>query len=197
MLDLWETRYRCDDYIYGVNPNDFLRSQLLNLKPGRILFPAEGEGRNAVYAASLCWKVDAFDFSSEARKKALKLADRNKVSIDYKLASFMDISYKENSFDCIAIIYVHQPSDKRATYHQKLLSFLKPGGTLILEAFSKEQINNTSGGPKDIDLLYSKTELQNDFKTLSFYDIKEETLVLDEGLLHFGKASVIRLIGTK
>jgi len=197
MLDLWQTRYSCDDYIYGVNPNDFLRNQLLNLKPGRILFPAEGEGRNAVFAASLCWKVDAFDFSSEARKKALKLADRNKVTIDYKLASFQEISHEENSFDCIALIYAHQPSDKRALYHQKMLSFLKPGGTIILEAFSKEQLTNNSGGPKNIDLLFSKTELENDFKSLSFYDIKEENLVLDEGLLHFGKASVVRMIGTK
>jgi ubiquinone/menaquinone biosynthesis C-methylase UbiE len=197
MLDLWNTRYRSDEYIYGLNPNDFLRNQLLNLKPGRILFPAEGEGRNAVYAASLCWKVDAFDFSEEARKKALKLADKNKVTVQYKLASLDEVVYENDSFDCVALIYVHQPAIKRTEYHHKLLSYLKPGGTIILEAFAKNQLRNNSGGPKDIDLLYSITELQDDFQSLSFYDIKEESIVLDEGLLHCGNADVIRLIGTK
>jgi SAM-dependent methyltransferase len=197
MLDLWDKRYSGEEYVYGVNPNNFLKCHLLNLKPGRILLLGEGEGRNAVFAASLSWVTDAFDYSTEARKKALKLADRNKVTIDYKLSSFDEITYDENSFDCIALIYVHQPPENRKKYHEKLLNYLKPGGTIILEAFSKEQINNSSGGPKEVELLYDKTILQEDFKSLVFYDIKEENIVLEEGRLHSGKASVIRFVGTK
>lgn len=197
MRELWNARYNSEEYVYGVNPNTFFEAQLLNLKPGKILLAAEGEGRNAVFAASVSWKVYAFDFSEEARKKALKLADRNKVSIVYSLASFEDISYEPEFFDCIALIYAHQPSVKRKIYHQKLLSYLKPGGSIILEAFSKKQLNNNTGGPKDIDLLYCLNDLEEDFGELTSYDIKEENIFLEEGLLHSGMASIVRMTGTK
>ena len=197
MRELWNARYNSEEYVYGVNPNTFFESQILNLKPGKILLPAEGEGRNAVYAASLSWKVYAFDFSIEARKKALKLADRNKVMINYMLGSFDEIEYEPDYFDCIAIIYAHQPSIQRRVYHRKLLSYLKPGGTIILEAFSKNQINYDTGGPRNVDMLYSKCELEDDFIGLSSYDILEENIFLEEGLLHSGMASIIRMVGTK
>jgi ubiquinone/menaquinone biosynthesis C-methylase UbiE len=197
MRELWNARYNSEEYVYGVNPNTFFESQILNLKPGKILLPAEGEGRNAVFAAILSWKVFAFDFSEEAQKKALKLAERNKVSIEYALATFDNIEYQAESFDCLALIYAHQPSEKRKIYHQKLLSYLKPGGTIILEAFSKKQINNNTGGPKDLDMLYNLQEIEEDFCEITAYDIKEENIFLEEGLLHSGIASIVRMIGTK
>jgi ubiquinone/menaquinone biosynthesis C-methylase UbiE len=197
MRELWNARYNSEEYVYGVNPNTFFEAQLLNLKPGKILLAAEGEGRNAIYAASLSWKVFAFDFSEEARKKALKLADRCKVTIEYTLASFDEIEYEINYFDCLALIYAHQPSVKRKIYHQKLLNYLKPGGTIILEAFSKKQINNNTGGPKDLDLLFSLSELEEDFSEITSYDIKEENIFLEEGIFHSGIASIVQMTGTK
>jgi ubiquinone/menaquinone biosynthesis C-methylase UbiE len=197
MRELWNARYNSEEYVYGVSPNTFFESQILNLKPGKILLAAEGEGRNAVYAASLSWKVYAFDFCETAQKKALKLADKNKVSIEYTLSSFEDINYKTDFFDCVALIYAHQPSALRKLYHRKLLNYLRPGGTIILEAFSKQQINFNTGGPKEIDKLYSISDLEDDFKVLRLYDIKEENIFLEEGLLHCGMASVIRMVGTK
>ncbi|MBN2485274.1 MAG: class I SAM-dependent methyltransferase [Bacteroidales bacterium] len=197
MRELWNARYNSEEYVYGVSPNLFFESQLLNYKPGNLLLPAEGEGRNAVFAASLSWKVYAFDFSEEARRKALKLANKNKVLINYALCSFDDIEYDEAFFDCIALIYAHQPSEKRKIYHQKLLKYLKPGGTIILEAFSKKQVNFDTGGPKNIDMLFSLSDLECDFNELSSYDIKEERIFLEEGLSHTGMASIVRMIGTK
>jgi hypothetical protein len=85
----------------------------------------------------------------------------------------------------------------RNKVHQKLASYLKPGGTLILEGFSKEQIKRNTGGPKDISFLFDEKELENDFKYFSSVSIHKADIELDEGLYHRGLASIIRLKGVK
>lgn len=74
MKEIWDERYAQSEYIYGTQPNAWLAEKLKELPVGRILFPAEGEGRNAVYAAALGWESVAFDQSAEGKAKALKLA---------------------------------------------------------------------------------------------------------------------------
>ncbi|WP_234406800.1 hypothetical protein [Prolixibacter bellariivorans] len=78
-----------------------------------------------------------------------------------------------------------------------MLSSLKEGGTFILEGFSKEQIHNQTGGPRDVAMLFSEEELKFDFQELSELKIWKEEIELQEGPFHNGKASVIRLIGIK
>lgn len=78
----WDKRYSSEEFAYGEEPNKYLKQQLDKLKVGTILFPAEGEGRNAVYAALLGWNVFAFDISKEGKKKALQLAKSNNVMIN-------------------------------------------------------------------------------------------------------------------
>ncbi len=192
---MWNNRYASDEYVYGIHPNLFLKEKLPGVKPRKILLPAEGEGRNAVYAASLGWDVYAFDFSSKAKEKALLLSKENKVSIQYAVHGMEEANYEKESFDSLAFIYTH--NSNRKDNHRHLMNFLKPGGTVILEAFSKEQINNNTGGPKDINMLYSIAELKEDFAQLSELDVWEEEIVLEEGNLHSGRSSVIRLIGRK
>jgi len=197
MSDFWNQRFSAVEYVYGTQPNQFYSQQLKKLKPGKILFPAEGEGRNAVYAATQGWQVSAFDTSSEGKRKAISLATAKKVSIDYILVGYEEISYSNDSFDAIVLIFAHMPPLKRRDYHKKLASFLKPGGVLILEAFSKNQINYHSGGPRDIDMLFSEDELREDFKTFTSLKIVETETILDEGAFHQGKAAVIRVVGKK
>ncbi len=74
--EMWNKRYARTDFVYDTVPNEFFKQQLLKLTPGKILLPAEGEGRNAVFAAKKGWKVDAFDSSIEALKKAEKWAKK-------------------------------------------------------------------------------------------------------------------------
>lgn len=197
MNNFWNDRYSTEEYVYGVEPNKFVKENLDKLSPGEILFPAEGEGRNAVYAAKRDWKVTAFDPSIEGKKKALLLAEKNGVKIDYLIDSYETVSFEEERFDCIVLVFAHMHPLKRREYHQKLAKFLKPGGKLILEGFSKKQIENNSGGPRDIDMLFSEKELAEDFSSLSEVQITETDTNLDEGSFHQGKASVIRLTGTK
>lgn len=195
MTEFWNNRYAGEEYVYGEEPNAFFKEQILQLQPGRILLPAEGEGRNAVYATKIGWEVFAFDSSSEGIKKAEKLALKNNVKINYEIASYEEAMFEENSFDLIALIYAHSPS--RQLNHHKFMKFLKPDGIILLEGFSKNQINNNSGGPQNIDMLFSEEELQNDFAQLSEKKIWEENIHLNEGKYHEGIASVIRIIGKK
>jgi len=100
MTDFWNERFGAEEYAYGTAPNQYYKEQLDKLLPGKILFPAEGEGRNAVFAAKLGWQVTAFDPSIEGKRKAEKLATENSVSIDYRIDNYENVSFPANHFDC-------------------------------------------------------------------------------------------------
>lgn len=194
MNNFWNERYSQKEYVYGKSPNEFFRKTLLPITAGKLLLPAEGEGRNAVFAAKLGWDVTAFDFSDSAMKKALDLAQKENVKINYLIEDYNNFKAEEGYFDCIASIFVHPPNEFRNQFHKKLLTLLKPGGKLILEGFSKNQINYNSGGPKDAHMLFSKEELLEDFKKVSKIELFENEIELNEGLFHKGPASTIQLI---
>lgn len=196
-MNQWDERFSAEEYVYGTKPNAFLEEQLSLLNPGAILFACEGEGRNAVFAASLGWNVSAFDGSKEGQKKANKLAEQTGVTIDYRIGDATEIEYPSESFDCIVFIYAHFPADIRTFIHQRALQWLKVGGTILLEAFNPEQIPRNSGGPKDITMLYTPEILMHDFADVDDIAISIETVHLDEGPLHQGKAEVIRMIAKK
>ncbi len=159
---------------------------------GRVLFPAEGEGRNAVYAARKGFNVHAFDFSREGQKKALALAVGSGVTIDYRVTTYEEADYPAAWFDAVVLVFAHMPPGKRRQWHRKLAGFLAPGGTLVIEGFSKEQLGYPSGGPRDIEMLYSEEELLLDFEELEVVELEKKVIQLEEGLYHKGPASVIR-----
>ncbi|NOR76628.1 MAG: methyltransferase domain-containing protein [Draconibacterium sp.] len=197
MNNFWDERFGHEEYAYGIKPNQYFKQELEKLTPGKILLPAEGEGRNAVFAAKLGWQVTAFDSSFEGKKKAEKLAKKNSVSINYILNNYEEFKTNLGEFDCVALIFAHMQPNKRNEYHKKITALLEPAGTLILEGFSKKQINNNTGGPKNIDMLFSSNELQNDFESFSKLNINETETTLDEGQSHQGVTSVIRVLGIK
>ena len=198
----WNERYRDEAFAYGEEPNAYLKEQLVKLPIGTILFPAEGEGRNAVFAATLGWNVSAFDISQEGKNKAMLLAEKNKVTIDYQVGSLEELKFEEGQFDAIALIYAHFPAKIKSEYHKQFDRFLKKKGTLIFESFSKKHIdyvnaNEQVGGPKDIDSLFSIEEIKADFPNYTFLELVEQEIELHEGLYHNGTGSVIRFVGQK
>lgn len=197
MEEFWNQRYAEEEYAYGIRPNSFFKSQIDQLNPGKILLPAEGEGRNAVYAASKGWNVFAFDFSEEAKKKADKLAERLGVSIKYRASGFDKLDYKPDYFDVIALVFAHFPANLRKTFHQKLQTYLKKDGILILEGFSKDQYNFSSGGPKNIDMLFTADQLKRDFSLVKKTMVFDGEVMLNEGIYHQGMAAVIQFVGKK
>ena len=194
--DFWNERFGREEFIYGTEPNIFFKEQLDKLETGTLLLPAEGEGRNAVYAATQGWEVSAFDISEQGRVKAMLLAKQYKVNINYEIASVLDYT-SHKQFDVIAFCYTHFPIDIRKTAHKQMLQLLKKGGTIIFEAFAKAQLNNDSGGPKNEAMLFSIDEVKQEFTRLDFKTLEEKTIELSEGNYHKGKAQVIRFIGVK
>ena len=198
----WDDRYREDEFAYGEQPNNYLKDQLEKLDAGSILLPAEGEGRNAVFAAKLGWNVSAFDISSEGRKKALSLAAKNDVTIDYQVGEIQNLNYTVGQFDAIALIYAHFPADIKSQIHRTLDRYLREGGIIIFEAFSKKHLeylakNEKMGGPKDIGSLFSIEEIKADFAGYEALELDETEIDLNEGLYHVGQGSVIRFVGRK
>jgi 2-polyprenyl-3-methyl-5-hydroxy-6-metoxy-1,4-benzoquinol methylase len=195
MKAFWNQRYAENDYAYGTTPNLFLKSQLALIPKGKILFVAEGEGRNAVYVAQQGFEVVAFDSSEEGKNKAQRLAKQHQVGIDYQVADIEDIQFEANSFDAVVFIFAHFPAEVREAYYQKTLCFLKPGGHIVFEGFGKAQIHLNSGGPKQVDMLFSETEIKTIFSNVDFKFIETTDIHLDEGPFHQGKANVVRFLG--
>jgi 2-polyprenyl-3-methyl-5-hydroxy-6-metoxy-1,4-benzoquinol methylase len=202
MKEKWDERYSSKEFAYGQEPNTYLKEQLIKIPKGKILFPADGEGRNGVYAATLGWKVSAFDLSIEGKKKALQLANKHHVEINYEVGEFQSLDYKKNEFDVIALIYAHFPADSKSIYHKKLTTYLRQGGIAIFEAFSKKHLdyvmkNEKVGGPREIGMLFSIDEIKSDFENFEIMELGEQEIELSEGLFHNGKGSVIRFVGRK
>jgi len=195
MKEFWNERYQQQEYVYGVNPNHFLAEQLSGIPhSGDILFPCEGEGRNAVFAAVSGWRVDAFDYSESGKTKALQLAKKYEVNIFYFISDAIHFDFGKEKYDVVAFIFAHFEPDIRAEIHQKAISSLKPGGRIIIEAFNPLQLNYNSGGPKDLNMLYTEQILRLDFQQLDIQILETKVVDLDEGLFHRGKADVIRLL---
>lgn len=197
MKNFWDSRYKDEAYVYGTNPNTFFAEELLKLTPGKILLPGEGEGRNAVFAAKHMWDVEAFDSSIEGQKKAVNLARKLEVEINYSIQDYNSFNLREDHYDVIGLIFTHMMPDMRGDFHKKLIKSLKTGGKIISETFSKTQLGNTSGGPPSLEMLHSIEELTTDFHGLTIDLLEEKDVPLSEGPFHQGIGSVLRLVATK
>ncbi len=198
----WDERFRNEDFAYGTNPNEFLKEKIEKLQAGNVLFAAEGEGRNAVFAASIGWSAFAFDISIEGKKKALKLAETKNVYIDYRVGELETLNFVPEQFDAIALIYAHFPAEIKSFYHKTLDKYLRKDGIIIFEAFSKKHLDYNSknekvGGPKELAMLFSIDEIKGDFPNYEIIELVEQEIELNEGAFHNGLGSVIRFVGRK
>ena len=203
MKEMWDKRYSEEGFAYGANPNEFLKEMLEHYQfKGSALFPAEGEGRNAVFAAQKGMDVYAFDISEAGRKKALVLAEANGVQIQYEVGNLLDLNIVNQKYDLAALIYAHFPPTILSSYHKKIAQLIKPGGHIILEAFSKNHLelrqkNPAVGGPPVLDMLFSTEMIQADFADFEALQLEEVEIELSEGKFHNGIGKVIRFVGRK
>ena len=202
MKEFWNKRYEEEAFVYGENPNAYFADKIHAVPASKILFPCEGEGRNAVYAAQLGFDAHAFDLSASAKKKADTLAQKHEVKLNYVVSEVEKIDYPTENFDALVLIFAHFLPEKRMEYHQKFARLLKKGGALIIEGFSKKHENNQkenpqAGGPQNPEMLYDLEDLKSDFATFDFVEAYETDVELNEGLYHIGKASVVRIMAIK
>lgn len=198
MKQFWDERYAEDGWAYGTAPNEYFK-EILNGLPntGKLLLPAEGQGRNAVYAASLGWEVEAFDQSETGQRRALDLALEKGVKINFSVGDFGLMDQMVEKFDLAAMIYVHFPAEIRKINHRKVIEALKPGGELIIEGFSVANLplrkeNPKVGGPDREDLLFTVEEIQKDLEGMEIIELSEDRVELNEGKYHVGDAIVVR-----
>lgn len=203
MKEMWNSRYSDEKYAYGTTPNEFFKATIDKYKPqGKILLPAEGEGRNAVYAAKKGLEVFAFDISIEGKKKAEQLARQENVNIHYEVGQFFDLQLVNEKFDAAALIYAHFPPPILSKYYQKVAALLKPNGLVILEGFSTNHLplraaNPKVGGPGMIEMLFSEKTILNNFLNFEILQLEEVEVELKEGLYHNGIGKVMRFVGRK
>lgn len=193
----WDERYDHPRFFYGEEPNAFLAAHLPALPPGSALFPAEGEGRNAVFAAGLGHRVVAVDSSAVGRRKALELAGRRGVRLEYRCADVLADPWHEQAWDLVALCFAHLAPADAAVLHARAAASLVPGGRLLLNSFSKAQMGRTSGGPPRLDWLHDLEELKGQFPGLVFEHAVEREVELGEGVGHRGLAMVIEMVGRK
>lgn len=203
MKEMWDARYSNDEYAYGISPNEFFKDTIDSYKlTGKILLPAEGEGRNAVYAAKNGLDVHAFDISIEGMKKALKLASKENAVINYEVGDFFELNSVNHNYEAAGLIYAHFPSHLLDIYYKKVANLLKPNGIIILEGFSTNHLkyqdkNPGIGGPNKLDMLFSIESILEIFPNFDVIQLEEVEVTLKEGLYHNGVGSVIRFIGRK
>lgn len=188
----WDSRYDEERYFYGIEPNYFVARHLAGLPPGRALFLAEGEGRNAVHAAGLGHDVVAIDSSYVGRRKALDLAAARGVELEYRLADVIGGGWAEERWDLIVLCFAHLPPEFMSDVHAGCAAALRSGGLLVLNSFAKSQFGRKSGGPPRREWLHDVAELREQFPGL-VVAAQEKEVELNEAGGHRGLAMVIEL----
>ena len=198
---MWNEKFSKEGFMYGTKCNVFIKDNIFLLpKDSSVLCLAEGEGRNAIYLAQQGYQVEAIDASDVGLAKLNKRAQEENLSIE---AHHMDLNdwTPTKQYDAIVASFMHLTEPLRTQTFSRACDALKPQGHIIMEFFSKDQFRDgfSSGGPKDLDLLYDVEELFPIFtrKDITIMQLSQEEDTLDEGWGHQGKASLIRVIVKK
>ena len=193
---MWDQRYASDEFIYGTEPNSFLAAHA-HLLLGPVLSLAEGEGRNAVFLASRGLQVQGVDGSEVGLAKAQALADSRGVKIQTEVADLGTFEPPQNTYGSVISISAHLPSQIRHRLYPLVERCLKPGGIILLEAYSEDQLARNTGGPKDPDMLMTTAKIEQEFPNFEPILLHELEREVCEGRYHTGMASVVQFIGKK
>ena len=193
-LQKWNERYGTVEYVFGHEPNDFLREHAMSLPRGKVLSLGEGEGRNAVWLASQGFEVWSIDLSPIGVAKTLKLAEQHGVTVHASVGDLAEYVIEAATWDAIISIFAHTPPSVRRRIHQQVVNGLRPGGVYLLEAYSPNQIDYGTGGPKDLSFLPTVELLADELSGLQFDLLHEVTRDVIEGALHTGRAAVVQVV---
>jgi ubiquinone/menaquinone biosynthesis C-methylase UbiE len=198
-LARWNARYSTPDYHFGKAPNAFLKSQQHLLQPGmKALSVSDGEGRNGVWLAEQGLDVHTFDFSPKALAKARALAAERGVSLRIEQGDIHTWNWPDAAYDVVVAIFIQFSTvPEREKVFAGLKKALKPGGLLLIEGYRPEQLKYGTGGPKEVEQLYTRELLEKTFGDFASLDIREYDAELHEGERHIGMSAVIDLVGRK
>jgi hypothetical protein len=194
---MWDERYASSEYVYGTTPNDFLVEQAGRIPQGPVLCLAEGEGRNAVWLAERGHVVTAIDRSAVGLAKARRLATAHGVRIETRHGDLAALEIEPGRWSAIVSIFAHVPPDVRRVVHRRVVDGLCPGGVLILEAYTPQQLRFRTGGPAVAKMAMQLGDLKDELAGLDFLIARECERDVIEGRYHTGRAHVVQLVGRK
>ena len=195
---MWDDRYASDEYRFGTKPNRFLEECVPLFAPGsRVLSLGEGEGRNAVYLASLGFDVTAVDQSAVGLAKAHRLAAQHGVSITTVTSDLNHYVIEPHAWDVIIDFFCHMPLPERAHLHQRVVAGLKPGGVYILEIFTPAQLELATGGPKTRDLVMTLEDARRELAGLDLRIAREIIRQRDEDDPSTPLLAVLQVLGIR
>lgn len=195
---MWDERYAEPGFAYGSEPNDFLRAHADRFVAGaRVLCLAEGEGRNAVFLAARGVQVVAVDLSRVGLDKAEAMARERGVAIETIAADLATFAFEPDSYDGIVSIWAHVPAAVRRRVHAGCVQALRPGGVLVLEAYTPTQVARGTGGPRDPGMCMTATELREELAGLEIELLEERTRAVHEGPYHDGEGDVVQLVARR
>jgi SAM-dependent methyltransferase len=194
---MWEDRYSIDGYLFGTEPNDFLRDNLGALGSGIVLCLAEGEGRNATFLARQGFDVHSVDLTESGVAKTLRLAADNGVTVHAQVGDLATHDIGVNRWDAIVSIFAHMPPEIRRGLHRRVVTALKPGGVILLEAYTPAQIGRGTGGPQAAEMTMSLATLTDELDGLDVVHAIELVRNVVEGPGHTGDGAVVQYIARK
>jgi SAM-dependent methyltransferase len=197
--EFWDERFARPEPVYGEEPNDFLRVQATQrlAAGGKVLVPADGYGRNGLWLAKQGFDVTTVDISPVGVERARASAKAAGLSVKILLCDLNTWTWPVSEYDAVASIYLHLSPEQRSKLHAAMLRAVKPGGILIFEAFNPAQLQFSSGGPKQVELLYTAELLCRDFAQADALELTESVVDLREGNMHSGKGAVVRAVFRK
>jgi SAM-dependent methyltransferase len=194
---MWNERYSQPGFVYGTEPNEFLAAVAGQILPGPVLSLGEGEGRNAAFLANLGYQVVAVDQSEVGLAKARRLAAERGLTIETVCADLDGFPIEPGAWAGIVSIFCHLPRRIRVPLHAAVVRGLRPGGVLLLEAYTPQQIGRGTGGPDDPDMMPSLADLKEELAGLEFVHARELDREVREGAYHTGLASVVQVVGLR
>jgi SAM-dependent methyltransferase len=192
----WNRRFAEDGFLFGTEPNAWLRDQAGAWRPGqRVLSVADGEGRNSVWLAKRGLHVDAFDIAETGVAKARRLAAEHGVNVNFSVADCDAFAWPEAAYDGVAAIFVQFADPAmRTRLFDRIRRSLKPGGTLVLQGYTPRQLDYRTGGPPFESHLYTPPLLREAFSAMEIVELREYEADLAEGRGHHGRSALIGLV---
>jgi len=195
---MWDERFSQADPVYGEAPNAFLAEQSARFQRGmKLLLPGDGYGRNGIWLARQGFQVHTVDLSPVGVARAQQAARAAGVSMTIEQADLSTWDWPMDEFDGVFSIFLHLPPEIRTKVHASMVRAAKPGGLIIVQNFSPAQLKHSSGGPKQIDLLYSTAMLRQDSAPALPLELEEKEVQISEGHMHSGSAAVVQAVFRK
>jgi SAM-dependent methyltransferase len=174
----WDERYGQSEQTFPPEPNRQVVEEVAGLAPGVALDLATGEGRHAVWLASLGWHVIAVDFASVGLRRAQARARAESRKVAFAQADVYRLRWPSACFDLVLAAFFHPRPPEREALYRAVAGALRAGGSLVQVSYDKANLVEGTGGPKDPELLLDPPVLAAQLSDLGLCVVRADTVRL-------------------